>query len=63
MDKSAVMKAICSGFEETSDPPVCLSDTLQTNECLQNNGGCWSSGELTACQVMQLVVGCKRWGG
>ncbi|XP_024389091.1 vacuolar-sorting receptor 3 [Physcomitrium patens] len=50
LDKSAVLKAICSGFEEASDPPACLSDTLQTNECLENNGGCWSSGDLTACQ-------------
>lgn len=50
LDKAAVLKAICSGFEETADPPACLSDTVQTNECLTNNGGCWSSGNLTACQ-------------
>jgi len=51
-----VLKAICSGFEETADPPVCLSDSVQTNECLQNNGGCWSSGNLTACQVFLSLV-------
>lgn len=56
LDKAAVLKAICSGFEETADPPVCLSDSMQTNECLQNHGGCWSSGSLTACQVQRAVI-------
>jgi hypothetical protein len=26
LDKGAVTKAICSGFKETTDPPVCLSE-------------------------------------
>jgi hypothetical protein len=26
LDKAAVTKAICSGFKETTDPPVCLSE-------------------------------------
>ena len=25
LDKKAVLKAICSGFEETTEPPICLS--------------------------------------
>jgi hypothetical protein len=25
LEKSAVLKAICSGFEETTEPAVCLS--------------------------------------
>lgn len=50
LDKTAVLKAICSGYEESTDPPVCLSDTMETNECLDNNGGCWKSGSITACQ-------------
>lgn len=46
------MKAICSGFEETTDPPVCLSEGVETNECLVNNGGCWKNPNLniTACK-------------
>lgn len=24
LDKGAVLKAVCSGFQETTDPPVCL---------------------------------------
>ena len=51
LDKTAVLKAICSGYEESTDPPVCLSDSVETNECLDNNGGCWKSGSITACQV------------
>jgi hypothetical protein len=26
LEKGAVLKAICSGFEETTEPAVCLSD-------------------------------------
>lgn len=51
LDKGAVLKAICSGYKETTDPPVCLSDQVETNECLINNGGCWMSGNITACKV------------
>jgi hypothetical protein len=51
LDKGAVMKAICSGFQETTDPPVCLSEGVQTNKCLENNGGCWEikAVDITAC--------------
>ncbi|GMJ12807.1 vaculolar sorting receptor 3, VACUOLAR SORTING RECEPTOR 3, binding protein of 80 kDa 2;2 [Hibiscus trionum] len=50
--KVAVMKAICSGFEETTEPSVCLSSDVETNECLENNGGCWQdkAANLTACK-------------
>ncbi|XP_019187165.1 PREDICTED: vacuolar-sorting receptor 1-like isoform X1 [Ipomoea nil] len=52
LDKGAVLKAICSGFEETTEPAICLTDDIQTNECLENNGGCWKdkSANITACR-------------
>lgn len=52
LDKGAVLKAICSGFQETTDPPVCLSADMETNECLTNNGGCWQdkAANITACK-------------
>ncbi|KAG9144261.1 hypothetical protein Leryth_023512 [Lithospermum erythrorhizon] len=52
MGKAAVLKAICSGFEETTEPAVCLSSDIETNQCLDNNGGCWQdkSSNLTACK-------------
>lgn len=52
LEKGAVMKAICSGFEETTEPAVCLSSDVETNECLENNGGCWKdkAANITACK-------------
>ncbi|XP_073119322.1 vacuolar-sorting receptor 3-like [Henckelia pumila] len=52
LEKGAVLKAICSGFEETTEPSVCLSGDVETNECLENNGGCWQdkAANLTACK-------------
>ncbi|OIT08594.1 PREDICTED: vacuolar-sorting receptor 3-like [Nicotiana attenuata] len=52
LEKGAVLKAICSGFEETTEPAVCLSDDVETNECRDNNGGCWQdkAANITACK-------------
>ncbi|PKA49793.1 Vacuolar-sorting receptor 3 [Apostasia shenzhenica] len=52
LEKKAVLKAVCSGFEETTEPAACLSDDIQTNECLNKNGGCWQdkASNITACK-------------
>ncbi|XP_044489025.1 vacuolar-sorting receptor 3-like [Mangifera indica] len=52
LEKGAVLRAICAGFEETTEPAVCLSSDVETNECLDNNGGCWQDKEanITACK-------------
>ncbi|KAI7726852.1 hypothetical protein M8C21_002789 [Ambrosia artemisiifolia] len=56
LDKGTVLKAICSGFEETTEPDICLRDGYFQGEsvpmpncsgssgalrCGLNNGGCW----------------------
>ncbi|KAI3707568.1 hypothetical protein L6452_26194 [Arctium lappa] len=52
LEKGVVLKAICSGFEETTEPTVCLSDDVETNECLENSGGCWhdKTANVTTCK-------------
>ncbi|XP_020109869.1 vacuolar-sorting receptor 6-like isoform X2 [Ananas comosus] len=52
LERSAVLKAICAGFKESTEPHVCLSPDIETNECLQSNGGCWQDQHLnvTACK-------------
>eukprot|EP00252_Welwitschia_mirabilis_P018792 TRINITY_DN41_c0_g1_i1.p1 TRINITY_DN41_c0_g1~~TRINITY_DN41_c0_g1_i1.p1 ORF type:complete len:630 (+),score=114.76 TRINITY_DN41_c0_g1_i1:150-2039(+) len=52
LEKGAVLKAICAGFKETTEPAICLSGDMETNECLTNNGGCWKSDQynVTACK-------------
>ncbi|XP_052174266.1 vacuolar-sorting receptor 1-like [Diospyros lotus] len=52
MEKNPVLRAICSGFQETTEPPICLTEDIETNECLVNNGGCWQdkTANITACR-------------
>ncbi|XP_076890695.1 vacuolar-sorting receptor 7-like [Bidens hawaiensis] len=52
LERTAVLRAICSGFKETTDPFICLSGDLETNECHENNGGCWidSQNSISACK-------------
>ncbi|KDP43132.1 hypothetical protein JCGZ_26665 [Jatropha curcas] len=52
LERTAVLKAICAGFKETTDPPICLSSDLETNECLERNGGCWlgKKSNISACK-------------
>ncbi|XAR52872.1 hypothetical protein NMG60_11021189 [Bertholletia excelsa] len=52
LERTAVLKAICAGFKETTEPAICLSGDLETNECLDHNGGCWQDlkANVTACK-------------
>ncbi|CAF2060221.1 unnamed protein product [Brassica napus] len=50
-------KDLCSGFSETTEPHICLNKDIETNECLQNNGGCWEDKtiNITACRVLFIA--------
>ncbi|GKV24531.1 hypothetical protein SLEP1_g34133 [Rubroshorea leprosula] len=52
LERTAVLKALCAGFKETTEPAICLSGDIETNECLERNGGCWhdTNANITACK-------------
>uniref|UniRef100_A0A0D3GJM6 Uncharacterized protein n=2 Tax=Oryza TaxID=4527 RepID=A0A0D3GJM6_9ORYZ len=52
LERTAVLKAVCAGFKEGTEPRVCLSNDIETNECLHRNGGCWRDEKtnVTACK-------------
>lgn len=52
LERTSVLMAICAAFQETTDPPICLTTAIETNECLENNGGCWQDEQanITACK-------------
>ncbi|XP_042433403.1 vacuolar-sorting receptor 6-like [Zingiber officinale] len=52
LESKTVLKAICAGFKEATEPPVCLNQDMETNECLRSNGGCWQDpkSNITACK-------------
>ncbi|XP_077253450.1 vacuolar-sorting receptor 6-like [Tasmannia lanceolata] len=52
LERTSVLKAICAGFKVTTDPPICLSRDIETDECLERNGGCWrdSRSNISACK-------------
>ncbi|XP_052151875.1 vacuolar-sorting receptor 7-like [Oryza glaberrima] len=52
LESTSVLKAICAGFKESTEPDVCLTPEMETDECLNNNGGCWRDEKtnITACK-------------
>ncbi|XP_028759173.1 vacuolar-sorting receptor 6 [Neltuma alba] len=52
LERTAVLKAVCAGFKETTEPSICLSGDLETNQCRERNGGCWEDikANVTACK-------------
>lgn len=46
---AGVLRALCSGFQEGTEPQACLSGGLEVDECASGNHGCWNQGDLTAC--------------
>lgn len=51
LDVPSVTRALCAGFDEATEPDVCLSGSLQEDDCATSNHGCWkdASGKWDAC--------------
>ena len=59
-----VLRAIYAGFLESTEPRVCLSSALESNECLRpDHGGCWFTetpdGNFSACVDTFREVECR----
>jgi hypothetical protein len=58
LDTPAVLRALCAGFSEGTEPPVCLSGGLNVDDCASGRDTCWhyelteeggGSHKLSAC--------------
>jgi hypothetical protein len=61
-----VLRALCSGFVEGTEPALCLTGGLEVDECSTGAHGCWTQGERTACRDTFRGVLCRcprgeRW--
>lgn len=52
LDKGAVLKALCSGFEETTEPTICLSEGPYNSFPFQNF--LFSNLTLQFCPVKKI---------
>ncbi|KAK9804303.1 hypothetical protein WJX72_005862 [[Myrmecia] bisecta] len=49
LDVPSVMRAVCAGFSEATEPAVCMSSNLNVNDCVEDASSCWSSEGVSAC--------------
>ncbi|XP_044948450.1 vacuolar-sorting receptor 1-like [Hordeum vulgare subsp. vulgare] len=61
LEKGAVLRALCTSFQENNEPSVCSNEDIQTNQCLDNNGGCWQdmAANVTACKDTSTGTVCE----
>jgi hypothetical protein len=41
LDPPSVLRALCAGFKEGTEPPVCLTGGLNVDECATGKDDCW----------------------
>ncbi|DBB12286.1 TPA: hypothetical protein ACH3X3_006385 [Trebouxia sp. C0006] len=61
LDSMSITKALCAGFDETTEPEVCLTGTVQEKNCAVDSQTCWSneSMHLDACVDTYRGYVCK----
>ncbi|KAA6422834.1 MAG: vacuolar-sorting receptor 1-like isoform 1, partial [Trebouxia sp. A1-2] len=61
LDSVSITKALCAGFDETTEPEVCLTGNIQENNCAVDSQTCWSddSMHLDACVDTYRGYVCK----
>ena len=52
LSAAGVLRGLCAGFAEGSEPPACLSGGLEVDECSAGTHHCWTNPELglSACR-------------
>lgn len=46
---AAVLRALCAGFAEGTEPAACLNPGVNVDECAQGVDTCWKEGPASAC--------------
>eukprot|EP01026_Neomeris_dumetosa_P000808 TRINITY_DN10191_c0_g1_i1.p1 TRINITY_DN10191_c0_g1~~TRINITY_DN10191_c0_g1_i1.p1 ORF type:complete len:458 (-),score=60.17 TRINITY_DN10191_c0_g1_i1:59-1432(-) len=49
LDPVGVQRAICAGFKEGTEPSMCLSSNIQTDDCTYDQKMCWQQDDISAC--------------
>ncbi|KDD75638.1 hypothetical protein H632_c577p0, partial [Helicosporidium sp. ATCC 50920] len=50
LDAPSVLRALCAGFAEGTEPTACLASGLNVDECTAGTDDCWRGEGFSACQ-------------
>ncbi|KFM28703.1 Vacuolar-sorting receptor 1 [Auxenochlorella protothecoides] len=49
LNNAGVLRALCAGFAEGTEPPACLNPGVNVDECTQGVDTCWKENGFSAC--------------
>jgi hypothetical protein len=57
LDPAALLRALCSGFREGSEPAICLTGGLEVNDCATHADHCWADPSTGASACVDTFRG------